>query len=49
MGAVRANAGIVVTQLGTANADLTYVGHEGALRIVVAFYDLDTGRVSLLG
>ncbi|MGH9357217.1 MAG: carbonic anhydrase [Terriglobia bacterium] len=46
--AVRANVRMVVEQLKSAQPVLSHLVEEGRLKIVGAYYDLDTGKVEIL-
>jgi carbonic anhydrase len=47
-GAVRANASAIARQISACGPILSHLVHEGALTVVAARYDLDTGEVEFL-
>ncbi|HLI28976.1 MAG TPA: carbonic anhydrase [Chloroflexota bacterium] len=46
--ATRANARLAASRLATANADLVRLVSQGALRVAAGYYDLQSGRVTML-
>jgi len=47
-GAIRANVSLVATQIKTSEPILAEMAKEGKIKIVGAYYDLDTGEVAVI-
>jgi carbonic anhydrase len=47
-GAIRANVSLVATQIKTSEPILAEMAKEGKIKIVGAYYDLDTGEISVI-